>query len=328
MCVEAWGGARRPLRSRHRVAVFEVYSTGDANVENRAYMNRRGVDVPEASGIPTSKGSALTTKGSPPTRSARERLQGRAAAREGRVSSEHEADQIPDQILVQRVRAGDRGAYRELFQRYYQKIFALAFSVVRSREDAEDVTQDAFVKAYTSLAEFKGDSAFYTWLYRIAYNVAIDLTRKVSRRGGPAKEFQETDDYDGQEQVAAIDGPHQELYRKQQMGLINRALQTLTEEHRATIVLRELDGLSYEEIADSTGVSVGTVMSRLFYARKKLKIALSEIAPAAPGLASSSSAEESAGDSEEEAGSTAAPDLGKNSKLRRVASQIYKSMIF
>jgi RNA polymerase sigma-70 factor (ECF subfamily) len=196
------------------------------------------------------------------------------------ASSEPE---VPDVTLVQRAAQGDREAYRGLFDRYHSRIFAMSYELLRSREDAQDVTQEAFVKAYLSLADFKGESAFYTWLYRIAYNLVIDLKRKVTRRGGPASQFEESTTFDANAVIGTVagqvEGPHQTLFRKQQQDLLHSALSSLSDEHRATIVLREMDGFSYEEIADTTGVSVGTVMSRLFYARKKLQKVLLKLAP-------------------------------------------------
>jgi RNA polymerase sigma-70 factor (ECF subfamily) len=191
--------------------------------------------------------------------------------------------ELEDSELVRRVAGGDRDAYRALFDKYHGRVLSLAYDVLRSREEAQDVAQEAFVKAYLSLPEFKGDSTFYTWLYRIAYNLAIDVKRKIARRGGPTAEFEESHalDKDGfsASLVGHVQGPHAALYQKQQHELIKRALATLTEEHRTTIVLREVDGLSYEEIAKVTGASLGTVMSRLFYARKKLQKVLHEVDP-------------------------------------------------
>lgn len=195
-------------------------------------------------------------------------------------SSSEDALDIPDDTLVSLAQAGDRAASRELFRRYHRKVFALAYNVLRSREDAEDVTQEAFVKAFTSLAEFKGDAAFYTWLYRITYNLSIDLKRKVSRRGGAAVEYEDSSSAEHEAIGAAlIEGPSHALYRKQQRRLILDALAELSQEHRVAVVLREVEGLSYEEIARTTGVSQGTVMSRLFYARKRLQERLKEIGP-------------------------------------------------
>jgi len=186
----------------------------------------------------------------------------------------------PDDIqLVRQAAGGDREAYRILFDKYHSRVVSLAFDVLRSREEAQDVAQEAFVKAYLSLPEFKGDSTFYTWLYRIAYNLSVDVKRKITRRGGPTAEFEEAAHHESEGLVGHLPSPHAALYQKQQNVLIKEALATLTEEHRTTIVLREVDGFSYDEIAKITGASLGTVMSRLFYARKKLQKALHELNP-------------------------------------------------
>jgi RNA polymerase sigma-70 factor (ECF subfamily) len=192
--------------------------------------------------------------------------------------------ELSDSELVKQVVGGDRDAYRALFDKYHGRVLSLAFDVLRSREEAQDVAQEAFVKAYLSLPDFKGDSTFYTWLYRIAYNLAVDVKRKIARRGGPPAEFEESAAVDADlfsgGLVGHVQGPHAALYQKEQHAHIKLALASLTEEHRVTIVLREVDGLSYEEIAKVTGASLGTVMSRLFYARKKLQKALHEVDPA------------------------------------------------
>lgn len=185
----------------------------------------------------------------------------------------------PDEVLVREAVAGDREAYHVLFQRYHRRVVGLAYDILRVREDAEDVAQEAFVKAYVSLKEFKGESSFYSWLYRIVYNLSIDTKRKVTRRGGPAEQLEEGNLHEAPGFVAAVESPHASLYRRQQNEQIRKALSEISEEHRAVVMLREIDGLSYEEIASVTGLSLGTVMSRLHYARKKLQKVLAEFAP-------------------------------------------------
>lgn len=193
-------------------------------------------------------------------------------------------DKVSDSDLVAASRKGDRDAYRTLVERYHKRVFSLAFEIMQSREDAEDVTQEAFVKAYLSLRHFKGDSTFYTWLYRIAYNMAIDLRRKHQRRGyRESAEYQ--DDRTGEDNAAPISSDRftsqfDTMMRKEEQDKIRVAMAGLSEDHRTVIVLREVDGLSYDEIADMLGISKGTVMSRLFYARKRLQKELSEFAPA------------------------------------------------
>lgn len=199
-----------------------------------------------------------------------------------------------DNDLVRMTLKGDKEAYRALVERYQGRLFTTALDIVKTREDAEDVVQETFVKAFLSLAQFKGQSSFYTWLYRICFNMAIDIRRKAGRRGGTHLEFKEhlgvnrSAGEDGARdsgglgvghQPQRVEGPHDALARKELGRKIQEVLATLSEEHRAVIMLREVDGLDYEEIAKAIGVPKGTVMSRLFYARKALQKALEEFAP-------------------------------------------------
>jgi RNA polymerase sigma-70 factor (ECF subfamily) len=200
--------------------------------------------------------------------------------------------------LVQLTRAGDREAYRALVERYQGRLLHIALEIVKSREDAEDVVQETFVKAFLSLGNFKGESSFYTWIYRICTNMAIDIRRKVARRGGTHVEYKESNvvqrsvggesaDSGGAttlpEHLQNVEGPHDALIRKETGKKLQDVLSDMSPEHREIVVLREVDGLDYEEIADALGVAKGTVMSRLFYARKALQKALRDIAPASGG---------------------------------------------
>lgn len=200
---------------------------------------------------------------------------GRLGAK-GQHSAMHGAmtEKVSDKDLVALATKKDKEAYRVLVERYEKKALALAFEVTRTREDAEDVVQEAFVKAYLSLPSFKGDSSFYTWLYRIVYNMAIDVKRKRSRRGGDPMEYDERLGGEGTEQDALgsrrFADPHSSLASREQLVQVQKVLDEISEEHRAVIMLREVEGCSYDEIANVLGISKGTVMSRLFYARKKL----------------------------------------------------------
>ena len=185
-----------------------------------------------------------------------------------------------DRDLVARVIAGDREAYRVLVEKYQQRALGIALEIVKSREDAEDIVQESFVKAYLSLPEFKNQSAFYTWLYRIVYNMAIDFKRKMVRRGGDTLAYDEVSGETGGEDITGrVVGPHEAIVEKEQRARIARVMAELSAEHRAVIVLREVEGLSYDDIARVTGVTKGTVMSRLHYARKRMQGALADIAP-------------------------------------------------
>lgn len=198
---------------------------------------------------------------------------------------------MPDRELVSLAQHGDKQAYHQLVERYQRRAFALALEVTNSQQDAEDVVQEAFVKAYLSLRTFKGNSAFYTWLYRIVYNMAIDVKRRAQRRGGESLEYDEvrvnsrTASELSTMMSERFSSPHAALQRKEHALRIQETISQLSEEHRAVVVLRELDGCSYAEIADILGINKGTVMSRLFYARKRLQEELVDLRMGAePGV--------------------------------------------
>ncbi len=192
-------------------------------------------------------------------------------------SGASEIETTGDFALVARAQRGDKEAFKELVQKYQARACRLAYTVVKNRAESEDVAQEAFVKAYLSLADFENKSSFFTWLYRIVVNLAIDHRRKVARRGNEQSFDHGPQPRDGNEEipvsdVLADDGPNPEekMIGKESISALQRSFDSLSPEHRAVVVLREVDGLSYDEIADSLGVAKGTVMSRLFYARKKL----------------------------------------------------------
>jgi RNA polymerase sigma-70 factor (ECF subfamily) len=207
----------------------------------------------------------------------------------------HAAD---DADLVLAARRGDRDAFRTLYERYHRRAYALALGVVRQPDDALDVVQDAFIKAHKYLASFEGTSSFYTWLYRIVMNLAIDHLRK-HRRHKPV-ELDEARLGDGTD--AAIDesllpkilggNPGRALLDKQIRARIEAALDTLSEAHRAVLVMREMEGLSYEEMAAAMECSKGTIMSRLFHARKNMQRELADLVDVAPAAESSESSGE------------------------------------
>jgi RNA polymerase sigma-70 factor (ECF subfamily) len=182
-----------------------------------------------------------------------------------------------DLELLKAVLNGDGTAYRGLVEKYQTRVYAMVYGMVRNREDARDLTQDAFVKAYRNLDSFRLESSFYTWLYRIAMNLAIDFVRKRRRResGGFDEGIATRDGDGGIAEVHHEDGPSRQLERKQLFSKIMDAMEQLPEDQRQVILLRELEGLQYKEIADVMGIPEGTVMSRLFYARKKLQKLLS-----------------------------------------------------
>ena len=181
-----------------------------------------------------------------------------------------------DQQLVQRVQAGDRSAFNLLVLKYQHRVLKLVSRFVSDAAEAEDVAQEAFIKAYRALASFRGDSAFYTWLYRIAINTAKNAL--VSSRRRPVDfdlDLQDPQQYDRHAKLKEADTPEGVLLTEEIRQVVEHAMEQLPEDLRTAIVLRELEGLSYEEIAEAMDCPVGTVRSRIFRAReaidKKLK---------------------------------------------------------
>jgi RNA polymerase sigma-70 factor, ECF subfamily len=184
-----------------------------------------------------------------------------------------------DGELVSRAQAGDRDAIQQLLQRYERRLLGVLVGMVRNPEDAREILQETFVRAFRSLEGFKGDSSFYTWIYRIAMNLAIDHQRRGNKR--PSIEFDESI---GVSEDAVGDGsahlgldPFKNVRSRELGKKIFEAIESLTPDHRAVILLREIDGLSYEEISEVLDCSLGTVMSRLHYARKNLQARLQEM---------------------------------------------------
>ena len=187
-------------------------------------------------------------------------------------------DKEYDRGLVARAADGDPRAFRELVDRHQRKATAVAHGIVRNHEDAREVVQDAFVRVYRHLADFAGQASFSTWLYRIVVNLAIDLLRK--RAPGVAVELDDHTDTDGAPQelvpFRGAGDPFASLDRKRLADAMQSALDELPAYHRAVILLREVEGMSYQEIATTMGISKGTVMSRLFHARRKMQKLLRE----------------------------------------------------
>jgi RNA polymerase sigma-70 factor (ECF subfamily) len=168
---------------------------------------------------------------------------------------------------------GDGAAFRPLVERYQNRVHTMVYGMVRNPEDARDITQNAFIKAYQNLKSFRIESSFYTWIYRIAMNLAIDHCRKGRRRKttGFDEAIANRDEDGAILEVHHEDSPQRALQRKQLSNRIFAALEQLSEDQREVILLREVEGLSYKEIADQMEIPEGTVMSRLFYARKRLQ---------------------------------------------------------
>jgi RNA polymerase sigma-70 factor (ECF subfamily) len=177
---------------------------------------------------------------------------------------------------VARARDGDHEAFRVLVERYQGRAFRLALRVLRDEEQARDVVQDAFLKVYGSLGRFEGRSSFYTWLYRVVMNLCLDARRRDrSDRHVEWDEERGLESAEGAGRAIDVD-PAEALERAELGGAIQRAIDALPEDARRTLLLREIDGLSYAEIAKSLGIPKGTVMSRLHYARRRLRAELAE----------------------------------------------------
>ena len=181
-----------------------------------------------------------------------------------------------DLEVIQRVRKGESEAFRLLVERYQGRAYRLALRVLRDEEAARDAVQDAFMKAYSALDRFEGRSSFFTWFYRLVMNQCLDARRRD--KSGREVAFEEDAGHEVEpsfELVPEVDGvsfaPAATLMRKQLLGHLARAVERLPATARETLLLREVEGLSYAEIAGALGIPKGTVMSRLFYARKQLQ---------------------------------------------------------
>jgi RNA polymerase sigma-70 factor (ECF subfamily) len=181
-------------------------------------------------------------------------------------------DREVDQQLVERVQNGDKHAFDLLVIKYQRKLARLLSHFIRDAAEVEDVTQEAFIKAYRALPSFRGDSAFYTWLYRIGINTAknflVSQGRKVPTIDGINNE--DAEDFEDNSLLKEVNTPESELMSKQIAQTVSKSLDALPEELRSAIVLREIDGLSYEEIATIMNCPVGTVRSRIFRAREAI----------------------------------------------------------
>ncbi len=182
-----------------------------------------------------------------------------------------------DRSLVRAAQSGDTQAFRTLVERYQRRVYQLALGMMRDSDEAMDITQETFVRVHRYLPSFKGDSSFFTWTYRIAMNLCLDAARKRGRT-----ERVEMDERDAEIESrmdppsAALAGPHEAALNAELKAKIGEALASLSEKHRAILLLREVEGLSYEDLARTLGIRKGTVMSRLFHARLKMQRKLRE----------------------------------------------------
>ncbi len=176
-----------------------------------------------------------------------------------------------DQDLVRRVQQGDKSAFDLLVIKYQHKIVHLVNRYVKDPSEAQDVAQDTFIKAYKALGEFRGESAFYTWLYRIAINTAKNYLLSRSRRHSDYEvDMQDAEQIENAPQLKDIETPENQLMNDQIIQVIKSAIEKLPEEMRIAIMLREFEGMSYEEIAEAMDCPIGTVRSRIFRAREAI----------------------------------------------------------
>jgi RNA polymerase sigma-70 factor, ECF subfamily len=191
-----------------------------------------------------------------------------------------------DLSLVSKAQAGDAAAFRALVVRYQRKVYAVALGIVKDADLAWDVAQEAFVRVHSHLGEFEGKSAFSTWLFRIATHLAIDSVRRERRaQKDDPDDVREADLVEGGEGILSTalgNDPRENALRRELASKIHDALATLPEKHRTILVLREVEGLSYEELSERLSIHKGTVMSRLFHARKKMQAALRRYAGLRP----------------------------------------------
>ncbi len=177
-----------------------------------------------------------------------------------------------DQVLVERAQAGDKKAFGLLVEKYHRKLGRLLSRMLRDQAEVEDVVQESFIKAYRALHNFRGDSAFYTWLYRIGVNTAKNYLVSMKRKPQVLQdvEIEDVENFEGGSEMRNMETPETALMTKQLGQTVNNAVESLPEELRTAITLRELEGLSYEEIANIMQCPIGTVRSRIFRARETI----------------------------------------------------------
>ncbi len=180
-------------------------------------------------------------------------------------------EQNTDQALVERVQSGDKKAFDLLVMKYQQRIMKVLSRYVRDPSEVQDLAQEAFIKAYRALPNFRGDSAFYTWLYRIAINTAKNFVVAQGRRPpNDDIEASEAEQYDGESALKDYASPERETLRDEIRETVFKAIDELPEDLKTAITLRELEGMSYEEIAEAMDCPIGTVRSRIFRAREAI----------------------------------------------------------
>ena len=194
-------------------------------------------------------------------------------ALENSVDTSHEVSQNGDALIVERVKQGDIAAFDILTKKYRERLYCVVYNIVSNREDAMDIVQDAFIKSFSSIHSFKGKSAFYTWLYRIAVNMAVSFIKK-----NRLKRFFSFDNINEEvahseivEKIAVVKEGQQSALLNELKEKLNEALANLSIEHRTVVILHEMEGLSHAEIAEITKTCEATVRSRLHYAKQQLQ---------------------------------------------------------
>src|SRR5580765_435749 len=194
------------------------------------------------------------------------------------MTSQPEIPQVPDEKLVRRAQRGDMVAFEELVGRHRDKIYARAFSMMRNEEDAIDLSQEAWVKAWQRLKQFQGEASFVTWMTRIVINLCLDQLRKQKRLRAESIEQMDEESGGVERQMPVVTpNPTERLERGELRQRIDEALAKLSYEHRTVLILHEFEEMEYKEIAKAMECSIGTVMSRLFYARRKLAALLADL---------------------------------------------------
>lgn len=192
--------------------------------------------------------------------------------------SEKAHSALDDEPLVRAAQRGDMVAFEELVARHRDKIFARAYSMMRNEEDAIDLSQEAWVKAWQRLKQFQRESSFSTWMTRIVINLCLDQLRRQKRQRAESIEAMDEESGGVERQMPVVTvNPTERLERAELRERIDRALNQLSESHRTVLVLHEFEQMEYKLIAKTMGCSIGTVMSRLFYARRKMAVLLAEL---------------------------------------------------
>ena len=194
------------------------------------------------------------------------------------LEEQRQAEKERAEILVERSRAGDMAAYDELIRCYQERIYATVYNMTSNHEDASDLAQETFIKAFQSLKSFKGQSSFYTWLYRIAVNKTINFLKKRNRHKPMSLDDLDSHVENNPDLVSLIsdDTPRRDVRLTELQEKLNEAIQKLSEAHRLVVIMHDVQGMPHEQIGEILGCNTGTVRSRLFYARQQLQAALSD----------------------------------------------------